>query len=52
MIKKLSNAYAPSAKEEEVRKIIIKELEDFYTDIKVDSLGNLIIHKQFLTILN
>lgn len=45
MIKKLSNAYAPSAKEEEVRIIIIKELEDFYTDIKVDSLGNLIIHK-------
>ncbi len=45
MIKKLSNAYAPSAKEEEVRKIIIKELSDFYTDIKIDNLGNLIIHK-------
>lgn len=45
MIKKLSNVYAPSAKEEEVRKIIIKELSDFYTDIKIDNLGNLIIHK-------
>ena len=45
MIEKLSNAYAPSAKEEEVRKIIIKDLSDFYTDIKVDNLGNLIIHK-------
>ena len=45
MIKNLSDAYAPSAKEEEVRKIIIKELSDFYTDIKVDDLGNLIIHK-------
>lgn len=45
MIKELSNAYAPSAKEEEVRKIIIKDLQDFYPDIWVDSLGNLIIHK-------
>ena len=45
MIKDLSNAYAPSAKEEEVRKIIIRDLEDFYPDIKIDSLGNLIIHK-------
>ncbi len=45
MIKELSNAYAPSAKEEEVRKIIIKDLSDFYADIKVDNLGNLIIHK-------
>lgn len=45
MIKKLSNAYAPSAKEEEVRNIIINELSDFYSDIKIDNLGNLIIHK-------
>ncbi len=45
MIKELSNAYAPSAKEEEVRKIIIKDLSDFYHDIKIDNLGNLIIHK-------
>lgn len=45
MIKELSNAYAPSAKEEEIRKIIIKDLSDFYPDIKVDNLGNLIIHK-------
>ncbi len=45
MIEKLSNAYAPSAREEEVRNIIIKELADFYTEIRVDNLGNLIIHK-------
>ena len=45
MIKQFSNAYSPSAKEEEVRNIIIKELSDFYTDIRVDDLGNLIIHK-------
>ena len=45
MIKKLSNSYSPSAKEEEVREIIIKELSDFYSDIRVDDLGNLIIHK-------
>ena len=45
MIKELSNAYAPSAREEEVRKIIIKDLSDFYSDIRVDNLGNLIIHK-------
>ncbi len=45
MIEKLSNAYSPSAKEEEVRDIIIKELSDFYTDIRIDNLGNLIIHK-------
>lgn len=45
MIKELSNAYAPSAKEEDVRKIIIKDLADFYPDIRIDNLGNLIIHK-------
>lgn len=45
MIKNLSNAYAPSAKEEEVRKIIIKDLSDFYPEITIDNLGNLIIHK-------
>ena len=45
MIKKLSDAYAPSAKEEEARKIIVEELKDFYADIKIDALGNLIIHK-------
>lgn len=45
MIKELSNAYAPSAREEEVRRIIIKDLSDFYPDITVDNLGNLIIHK-------
>lgn len=45
MIKKLSDAYAPSGREEEVRKIIINELSDFYDDIRIDNLGNLIIHK-------
>ncbi len=45
MIKKLSDCYSPSGREEEVRNIIINELNDFYSDIKVDSLGNLIIHK-------
>ena len=45
MIKKLSDAYAPSAKEEDVRNIIIKDLIDFYPDVKIDNLGNLIIHK-------
>lgn len=45
MIKKLSDCYAPSGKEGEVREAIISELNDFYTDIKIDNLGNLIIHK-------
>lgn len=45
MIKELSKAYAPSAKEEEVRRIITKDLVDFYPDIRIDNLGNLIIHK-------
>lgn len=45
MIEKLSNAYAPSGREEEVRKIIIDELSDFYKEIKVDNLGNLVVHK-------
>ena len=45
MIEKLSNAYAPSAKEEEVRQLIINDLSDFYDEIKIDNLGNLIIHK-------
>lgn len=45
MIEKLSNAYAPSGREEEVRKIITDELSDFYKDITVDNLGNLIVHK-------
>ncbi len=45
MIRTLSNLYSPSSREEEVRNLIIKELSDFYTDIRVDNLGNLIIHK-------
>ena len=45
MIEKLSNAYAPSGREEEVRKIIIDELSDFYKEIKVDNIGNLVVHK-------
>lgn len=45
MIEKLSNAYAPSGREEEVRKIIIDELSDFYKEIIVDNLGNLVVHK-------
>lgn len=45
MIEKLSNVYGPSGREEEVRKIIIDELLDFYKEIYVDSLGNLIVHK-------
>ena len=45
MIEKLSNAYAPSGREDEVRKIIIDELSDFYKEIKVDNLGNLVVHK-------
>ena len=45
MIEQLSNLYAPSGREEDVRNRIIEELEDFYKNIKIDNLGNLIIHK-------
>ena len=45
MIEQLSNLYAPSGREEDVRNRIIEELADFYKDVKVDNLGNLIIHK-------
>ena len=45
MIEKLSNIYAPSGMEEEVRKIIIDELSDFYKEINIDNLGNLVVHK-------
>ena len=45
MIEKLSNAYAPSGREEGVRNLISEELLDFYNEINVDNLGNLIIHK-------
>jgi len=44
-LKEISESYAPSGMEEEVRKLIIDELSDFYSDIKIDNLGNLIIHK-------
>jgi putative aminopeptidase FrvX len=40
----LSNAFAPPGKEDEVRDILKRELEDYADDIKIDRLGNIIFY--------
>ncbi|MAG47829.1 hypothetical protein CL617_04440 [archaeon] len=40
------NAFGVSGSEEEVRDIIKKEVKKYISDIKVDKLGNLIVHKK------
>ncbi|ABV34031.1 MULTISPECIES: M42 family metallopeptidase [Pseudothermotoga] len=45
LIKKLTEAYGPSGREEEVHKIILEELEGFIDGYKFDNVGNLLVWK-------
>ncbi len=46
LLKKLTEASGVSGNEKEVRDIILKEIENFVDDVKVDRLGNIIAHKK------
>lgn len=46
LMKKLSNCFSPSGREENVRELIINEIKDYADEIKVDALGNLIARKK------
>lgn len=46
LIKRLSDADAPSGFEGKLRQIIKEELENYVDEIKVDRLGNVIVHKE------
>ncbi len=45
LIRKLSEAYGPSGREDKVRQIIKSEIKDYCEGIKTDTLGNLIAYK-------
>ncbi len=45
MIEKITNAFSPSGREDEVRQILIESLKDKFDKIYVDSLGNVIAKK-------
>jgi len=45
-LEKLCNASGPVSHEDEVRKLIIDEIKKFVDEIKVDRMGNVIVHKK------
>ena len=46
LLEELLNAFGVSGSEENVRKIIIREIKKNFNKIYVDKLGNLIAHKK------
>lgn len=46
LLKKLASAFGPSGFEDEVRNMVIKELEPYVDSIEIDSLGNIIACKE------
>ncbi len=46
LIEKLTEAYGPSGREEQIREIIRAEVESFADEIRVDTMGNLIVFKK------
>ncbi len=46
LIKKLTEAYGPSGREEQIREIIRAEVEALADEIRVDTMGNLIVLKK------
>lgn len=46
LIERLCRIYGPSGDEEEIRKAIVELAQPFADKISVDTLGNLIVHKQ------
>lgn len=45
LLRELSDAFGPSNHEEHVREIISRVIKPFVSDIRVDALGNLIVHR-------
>jgi endoglucanase len=46
LLEQLSNAFAPSGCEDEVRRLLVRTLRDKVDDLQTDALGNLIAFKQ------
>lgn len=46
LMKDLSDCFSPSGREENIRRLIINEINDYADEIKVDALGNLIARKK------
>lgn len=46
LLKKLTQEYGPSGREDEIRELIKSECEKYADEIYTDALGNLIVHKK------
>lgn len=46
LLKKLTNCFSPSGREENIRELIKKEIEGYVDEITTDALGNLIARKK------
>ena len=46
LLKKLTDAYGPSGREQTIRKIIEAEATKYADEVYCDTLGNLIAHKK------
>ncbi|MEK6753311.1 MAG: M42 family metallopeptidase [Chloroflexota bacterium] len=46
LLKALTETFGPSGHEGEVRKLILKEVKPLADEVRVDALGNLIVHKK------
>lgn len=46
LIKKLSNCFSPSGRENNISELITNEIKDYADEINVDPLGNLIVRKK------
>ena len=46
LLKTLTEAYGPSGYEDDVRKLILKEIKPLADEVRVDALGNLIVRKK------
>lgn len=45
LIKKLTQTYSPSGRENDIRRLILEEVKDFIDGYEIDKLGNLIVWK-------
>ena len=46
LLRELTEAYGVSGNEKEVRDLIINEIKDYVTDVKIDKIGNVIAYKK------
>ncbi len=46
LMKKLSDCFSPSGRENNIRELIINEIKEYADEINVDALGNLIVRKK------